>query len=247
MAAAPGRPGRRRRCGSPRSPPPAGDRAACPAGTHRVSAVTSPRTASPDPPAILISPRTSIRSLINFPGNHCDGERQAGRVRAGQTAPSVNAIPATLRKSPGAGNRASHHPVPAAAPAPRSPSPVQPARHTRSPGPSAAGVLPSRFLVTCQVPRRAAPLPPPRPRYARLPAPAGLSPRRAGRHLRPSRSGRRRPPSRPRTRPQPRQSAHTDQSTSGCTDIPPNGPGCTIRSASPGQRSHVTATLAPMR
>ena len=117
----------------------------------------------------------------------------------------VNAIPGTQRKSPGTGNRASHHPVPAAAPAPRSPSPVQPARHTRSPGPSAAGVLPSRFLVTCQVPRRAR-LPPPRPRCARLPAPAGLSPRCAGRHLRPSRSGRRRAPSRPRTRPQPRQS-----------------------------------------
>ena len=75
----------------------------------------------------------------------------------------------------------------------------------RSPGPSAAGVLPSRFLVTCQVPRRAR-LPPPRPRCARLPAPAGLSPRCTGRHLRPSRSGRRRAPSRPRTRPQPRQS-----------------------------------------
>ena len=205
MTAEPGRPGRRRRCGSPRSPPPAGDRTACPAGTHRVSAVTSPRTASPDPPAILISPQTSIRSLIAFPGNHCDGERQAGRGRAGQTAPSVNAIPGTRRKSPGAGNRASHHPVPAAASAPRSPSPVQPARHTRSPGPSAAGVLPSRFLVTCQVPRRAR-LPPTRPRCARLPAPAGLSPRCTGRQLRPSRSGRRRAPPRPRTRRQPRQS-----------------------------------------
>ena len=38
---------------------------------------------------------------------------------------------------------------------------------------------------------------------------------------------------------------HTDQSTSGCIDILPNGPGCTIRSASPGQRSHVTATSRP--
>ena len=75
-------PGRRRRCGSRGSPPPAanssahpkartatapaGDRTACPAGTHRVRAVTSPRTASPDPPTIVMSPRT-IRSLINFP------------------------------------------------------------------------------------------------------------------------------------------------------------------------------------
>jgi hypothetical protein len=65
---------------------PAGDLNACPAGTYRVSAVTSPQTAPPDVPAILMSPRTSIRSLINFSRNHDDGERQAGRIRAGQTA-----------------------------------------------------------------------------------------------------------------------------------------------------------------
>ena len=128
----------------------------------------------------------------------------ASNLRKGRdSAAALPSAAAATTSSAAATSRA--YPVPAAAPAPRSPSPVQPARHTRSPGPSAAGVLTWRFLVTCQVPRRAR-LPPPRPRCARLPAPAGLSPRCTGRHLRPSRSGRRRAPSRPRTRPQPRQS-----------------------------------------
>ena len=63
--------------------------------------------------------------------NHGDGERQAGGVRAGHTAPSVNGIPRIRRKGPGAGNCARHHPVPAGAPAPRSPRPAQSAGHSR--------------------------------------------------------------------------------------------------------------------
>ena len=97
MAAEPGRSGRRRRRGSRGFPPPAqtpprtatapaGDGTACPAGTHRVSAVSSPRTASPDAPAILMSPRAWVRSLISFPGTTAiaSGE-QAGSGSARRT------------------------------------------------------------------------------------------------------------------------------------------------------------------
>lgn len=102
MAAEPGRSGRRRRRGSRGFPPPAqtpprtatapaGDGTACPAGTHRVSAVSSPRTASPDAPAILMSPRAWVRSLISFPGTTAiaSGE-QAG---SGSARPHLQSKP----------------------------------------------------------------------------------------------------------------------------------------------------------
>ena len=244
MAAEPGRPGRRRWCGSRGSPPPAanssahpearcatapaGDRTACPAGTHRVSAVNSPPTASPDAPAILRSPRTSVRSLINFPG--------ITAIASGEQAGSGPARPHLLVNAicePGARVLA-----PATAPVITQCPPER--RHRARTAPpsllgtagdlSAAGALPSGSLVICQA--AAGPTPAMlRPRCARLPAPAGLSPRRAGRHLLPSRSGRRRDPSRPRTRAHGRGNPRGIQirAPAAASASRPNCPGCVVK------------------
>ena len=223
MAAEPGRPGRRRRCGSRGSPPlaanssappearcataPAGHRTACPAGTHRVSAVTSPRTASPDAPAILMSPRTSIRSLITFPGiTAMASGKQAG---SGPARPHLQLM--AFRES---GARVL---APAVAPVITQRPPERRHRaHTALPSPpgtagdlSAAGVLPSGFLVICRgggpAPTAASSL-----RPATCASRAEPTPHRQAPTAEPLRPPPR--PTRPRTRPQPQRSArHTDE------------------------------------
>ena len=176
MAAQPGRPGRRRRCGSRGSPPPAanssahpearsatapaGDRTACPAGTRRVSAVTlatdriTGSAGDRDVPPDVDSLAHKLPEITAMASG-----KQAG---SGPATPHllVNGIPRIRRKGPGAGNCASHHPAPAGAPAPRSHSPAQPAQVTGT-----AGDLERRWRLTVGGPSSSAkPLrPPPRP------------------------------------------------------------------------------------
>ena len=205
MAAEPGRPGRDGGAAhpDPRHPPGTGPARQAPTGSASHLAADRITGSAGD----LISPRTSSRSLIDFPGiTAMASGKQAG---SGPARPHLQSMPF---REPGARVRR---------------------RQSRQ-------SLPSTRRSACTA------LTQPSPACSGTPGHLARAPlasyRRGSSSLARCRGGpdsRRRVLVVPGYLPQPRQSAHTDQSTSGCIDIRPMAPAHhPIRLARPAQPRH---------